>query len=366
MTGKNKDRLKQLGVVSSSEELRELMATLKNPAYLADMREQMKALANPAYLVDMREQIKAIANPTYLADIQERMKALVNPTYLLDMQKQMKALANPAYLVDMQEQLKAIANPTYLAQMQEQLTALTNPSYLAQVREAASARMQADLSAALGSYQELVRESVLASYLVTPDDPSAVRFHLVDIEGFDSLEVGDFAELEIGPAKSVDLEIVKALADGHPETLSLPAKQRLQSVYLQIVAIWDMLLRIFNTFVAIGVLTALMSGATKPADVPKQAALLPNYERELLADSYRIVNRNGARLRAEPSKTAEVIVQLQLGLPVEVLENNGKGWFRVLAEYQGESVEGWIHLTVTTPVPLPKYPRGPVASATLQ
>ena len=257
--------------------------------------------------------------------------------------------------------MKAMANPSYLAQMQEQLTALTNPSYLAQVREAASVRMQAELSAALGSYQELIRESVLASYLVTPGDKGSLRFHLSEHEGFDSLEVGDFAALEIGPARSIDLEIVQALSKGQPETLSLPARWRLQAVYLQIVAIWDMLLRIFNTFVAVGVLTALMSGATKPADIPEKAALLPNYERQLLADSYRIVNRNGARLRAEPSKNAEVIVQLQLGLPVEVLESNGKGWFRVVAEYQGESVEGWIHLTVTTPVPPPKSQRGSVA-----
>ncbi|AVK05985.1 TPA: SH3 domain-containing protein [Pseudomonas aeruginosa] len=444
MTGSKKDLLRKIQVISPMDEIREQIAALSTPSYLAQIQEQMKALTNPSYLTQLRAAAAAVADPSYLAQAREAAAALANPLHMTQMREEIATLTNPSYLTQLRAAAAAVADPSYLAQareaaaalanplhmtqmreeiatltnpshltqlraaaaavadlsyvaqaretaaalvnplhmtqMREEIAALTNPShltqlraaaatlahpsYLAQMREvAATARMQKELSAVLGSYQDLIRESALASYLVTSDDENAPSSQRVEAEGFDSLEVGDFAALESVPTYDVDLEIVQALSEGHPESLSLPATQRLQFVYLKIVAIWDMLLRIFNTCMALIYLTALMSNATVPADVPKQAAQLPNYERQLLADSYRIVNRNGARLRAEPSKKAEIILQLQLGAVVEVEENNGEGWLHVVAEYQDESVEGWIHLTLTSPVPPPKYHRGQIVDA---
>ncbi len=395
MTGKRKDFLRKHRFVSPAGELRELMATLTNPSYLIDLHKEMKALTdpayltgmqaqvkalmNPAYLTGMQEQVKALTNPAYLRGMQEQVKTLTNPAYLVAMQEQVRALTNPAYLTGMQEQVKALTNPAYLTAMQEQVKAVTNPAYLAEMREqmaaltsrsylkqmagtASSGRMQAELSAVLGSYQELISGSALASFLVCPDATDNPPTQALEAESLDSLAVGDFADLDVGQVHIADLAIVNAISKGKVTALPPSAQQRIQSVYLLIVAIWDMLLRIFNTFVALGVLVALMSGASEPADVSKQAALLPNHERQLLAD-YRIVNRSGARLRAGPGTDFGVLVSLQLGMPVEVLEKSDKGWFFVAVEYQGEWIEGWIFLTVTTPIPPPQHPRGLLVDA---
>jgi len=371
--------LKDLGVISPMDELREQMAALGRPSYLTDLQAHMAELTRPSYLADMQVQLAEVMRPSYLADMQVQLAEVMRPSYLADMQVQLAEVMRPSYLADMQAQLAEVTRPSYLADLQAQLAEVMRPSYLADMQVQLAevmrpsyltelqgqvatmtngARMQAELAAVVGSYQDLINGSALASYLVTPNDADEVQ--VMRVEGFDSLEAGDFTVLEVDPVRSVDLEIVKAISEGEVAKLSPTAAQRLQSVYLQIVVYWDMLLRIFNTCMAVVYLTALMSNTTTPADIPKQAEQLSNYERQLLAD-YRIVNRNGARLRAEPSKTSEVIVTLKLGLPVEVLEKNGKGWFRVVAEYQDEWVEGWIHLTVTTSVPRPKQAHQMVA-----
>jgi hypothetical protein len=251
----------------------------------------------------------------------------------------------------MRKQIATLTNPSYLTEMREQMAALVN-----------GGRMQIELSAALGSYQELINGSALASFLVAPNDTGKLPTQVIEVKGFDNLEADGFTVLDADQMHNVDLEIVKALSEGEATALPAPAVQRLRAVYLQIVFIWDMLIRIFDTYAAIAVLVGLMSGTSEPADVPKQAALLPNYERQLLAD-YRIVNRNGARLRAGPSTSSQVLLSLQLGMPVEVQEKNEKGWFRVSLEYQGEWVEGWIYFTVTTPVPAPQRSNGLVVDA---
>lgn len=373
MAGSNKDLLRKLGVISPMEEIREQMAALTNPSYLTQIQEQMKALTNPSYLSQVREAAAVLANPLHLTQMQEAVAALASPSYLtqvreaaavlanplhLTQMREMAALNNPSYLARMQEQAAAFTNPSYLTQVREAAAVLANPSYLAQVREAASTvRMQAELSAVLGSYQELIRESALANYLVTPDDAAAPRFHLLEPDDFDSLEVGDFAELEVGPDSSVDLEIVKAISEGRSDSLSLPAAQRLQFVYLQIVAIWDMFLRIVQTYMAYVFLTTLFAGSSVPADIPVQAALLSNEQRVLLAD-YRVVNREGARLRAEPTTESKIVASLSFAQPVEVVEYNDKGWYRVEAQTAEGNFEGWMYVSVTSPLPKPKYPRG--------
>lgn len=177
--------------------------------------------------------------------------------------------------------------------------------------------MQSDYSAAISSYHELISESILASFLVSPKDSGQPSTQTIEPEGLDLVAPG-FDKMH-----GADLEIMKALSVGDAE-LSIQAIQRLQSIYLQIIVIWDILLRMFNTYIAIGILVALMTTVSKPVDVSKQVALIPNNERELLA-GYRIVNRNGARLRADPSKSSELIVSLPLGVLVEILDKMIRG-----------------------------------------
>ncbi|WP_296231485.1 SH3 domain-containing protein [uncultured Pseudomonas sp.] len=352
MTGSKKDQLRKLGVISPMDELRETLAATSDPGGLKQMRELVLGTVGSSFAQQMRESAIGSIGSSFFQQLRESQ--LGHPGGLIQMRELTLGSVSSSFLQQTREQVAALTQQSYLSQMREQMAALTNPTNLFQMREAAvSVRIQEEFSAALASYRELVAGSALANFLVSADEDESPPPQRVEVEGFDSLEIGDFAELETGPLNDVDREIVKAISEGSVETLSPTAMQRLQSITLLIVAYWDMLLRIFNTCMAVVYLTALMSGSTVPADIPKQAEQLSNHERELLAD-YRIVNREGANLRAEPSKKAEVIVQLSLGLPVEVLENNGKGWFHVVADYKGESVEGWIHLTVTTPVPPPK------------
>lgn len=353
MTERKKNLLKELGIYDPMESIRDLI----DPPSLRGIREQMEALTtpgyskqmdeliNPPYLNQMRDQMAALTSPSYL----QQMDELVNPPYLKQMRDQMAGLTNPPYL----QQLDELINPPYLKQMREQMEALTMPSYLQQLSTAFhGGRIQDEVSAVMASYQELIGGSALASFLVSSRAESLPSY---DAANTFSLEDDGVAAHHFETLQGVDLQIARAITEGEVASLSPSALQRLQSICLQLVVYWDMLIRIFTTYTAYVLLTTLTSGVTAPTEIPKQMEQLPNYERQLLAD-YRVVNRDGARLRAEPSKAAEVIVKLKLGIPVEVLERNEKGWFRVSVEYKEESVEGWIHLTVTTPVPPPKRP----------
>ena len=276
---------------------------------------------------------------------------MTNPESLTNLRAQMAAMTNPESLTNLRAQMAAMTNPESLTNLRAQMAAMTNPESLTNLRAQMAAMissggMQSDFSAAISSYHELISEWPLASFLVSPGDLSKASTQTIETEEL-NLVAPDLDNIH-----GVDLEIVKALSVGDAE-LSLPAIQRLQSIYLQIIVIWDILLRMFNTYIAIGILVALMSTVSKPVDISRQVSLLPDNERALLA-GYRIVNRNGARLRVEPSKSSELIVSLPLGLLVEVLDKNDKGWFYVAVEYQGEWIEGWVYFSVTTPVPPPQ------------
>lgn len=209
--------------------------------------------------------------------------------------------------------------------------------------------MGATLFATVSSYQELVVGSTLASFLVSPSPAGKPPARVVEVEGHDSAELGDFALLETEYSSVDDEVIVKAITEGKTAQLSPSALMRIRFVYLQLVAVWDMILRIVQTCMAYLFLSTLLSDVSAPADIKDHVAQLPSHERVLLVD-YRIVNRDGARLRAEATTASEVLVTLKIGTPVEVLEKNDKGWFHVAVEHQDEWIEGWIHLTVTTPV----------------
>ena len=343
MTEKKKLDLSKLGITLPGDVLEHARAAVGSLSFMKDLKE-MRAMVEPSYLKDLRDQM-------------ELAQAVVDHSHLTGFRAQMEsaqAVLDRSYLTNFREQIgfaQALIQQPYFNAMT--LPGLVDSLALGKMLHGAG--LQAELAAALVSYQDLLNSSALASFLVEPSDATPPS-KPVDIEGTATIQFAASGELRVVPADSVDLEIIQAIGEGSTASLPAPAAQRLLLVYRQIIAIWDMLLRIVNTYVAITVLSALMSSASVPADIPKKAEQLTNEQRELLAD-YRIVNRNNSRLRAEPSKEGEVIVKLGLGLPVEVLEYNGKGWYRVVAEYQDEWVEGWIHLTVTTKVPRPKRSR---------
>jgi hypothetical protein len=372
MAGNEENRSKGKSVGSSTDELLAQLEQLTRPSFLTDLKGQIAELARPSYLADLQSQMARVTQPSYLADLQSQMARVTQPSYLADLQSQMAGVTQLSYLADLQLQMARVTQPSYLADLQSQMAKLTQPSYLTELRKqmaglarpsyladlqsqvaamSSGTRLQAELAAVVGSYQGLINGSSLASYLIRLDDGDEA--HVMGVERFDSIEVGDFADLEVEPLRSVDLEIVKAISDGEVAKLSSTAMQRLQSVYLQIVAFWDILLRIFNTYTAIAFFSTLLSASSLPADIPLQAASLNNEQRELLSD-YRVVNREGARLRAEPTTQSKAITSLPFAHLVEVIEYNDKGWYRVVAETPEGYLEGWVYVSVTTPIPKPK------------
>ena len=314
------------------------------------MQAAIDALANPPHLKGMQAAIDALANPPHLKGMQAAIDALANPPHLRGMQAAIDALANPPHLKGMQAAIDALANSPHLKGMQAAIDALTNPPHLAQLASVLSVSgMGATLFAAVSSYQELVAGSTLASFLVSPNAAGKPPARVVEVEGHDSAELGDFALLETEYSSVDDEVIVKAITEGKTAQLSSPALMRIRFVYLQLVAVWDMILRIVQTYMAYLFLSTLLNDVSAPADIKHHVAQLPSHERVLLVD-YRIVNRDGARLRAEATTASEVLVTLKIGTLVEVLEKSDKGWFHVAVEHQEEWIEGWVHLTVTTPV----------------
>ncbi|HGM8255788.1 SH3 domain-containing protein [Pseudomonas aeruginosa] len=356
---------------------------------MADKKERLEklkaleSLINPPHMRAYQEQMKrleSLINPPHMRAYQEQMEwmeSLINPPHMRAYQEQMErmeSIINPPHMrvyKEQMERLESIINPPQMRAYQEQMermermiSIINPPSFHAYEKQmeqivaaAGSSTMTQMLIQSVSSYQELIAGSPLASYLVSTDEPGKPATQLVEVEGFDSLQVGDWAELEVAELSKIDQQIVEAIQSGHVEQLPEPAAQRLQFVFARIVVVWDMLMRIFNTCMAVVYLSALMSSTTVPSDIPKQAEQLSNEQRELLIN-YRVVNREGARLRAEATTDSQILHSLALGTLVEVIEYNEQGWYRVAVEVDGRSVQGWMYVTITTPIPKPKYPRG--------
>ena len=348
------------------------MERLARPSYLADFnarmdamtkfQQQMEALARPHYLADIQARMEDVTRSSHLAEFQARMEEVTRSSHLAEFQARMEEVTRSSHLADIQARMEEMTRSSHLASIQARMAELTQPSYLEEFHSQLSSlsggtRIQAELAVVAGSYQGLLSESVLASYLASATYTQESDTKAQRVARFDSLDVGDFAELEVDTIRSVDLQIVQAISEGKVAKLPPTAMQRLHSVYVQVLVYWDMLLRIFNTYMAYAFLTTLMSGASAPADVHERAAQLNNEQRVLLAD-VRMVNREGANLRAEPTTQSKSIASLPFAHPVEVLGYNDKGWYRVEAETPDGYLEGWMYVSVTTPVPKPKRLRG--------
>ena len=355
-------RLDRLTRPSALTDFQDRLDRLTRPSVLTDFQGRLDRLTRPSALTDFQDRLDQVTRPSALTDFQDRLDQVTRPSALTDFQNRLDQMTRPSALTDFQNRLDQMTQLSAQTDFQAQLDKLTRPSYLDELQNQFAnitgfARAQTELAAVAGSYQGLLHGSVLASYLASPESFAGSDAKVKRVARFDSLDVGDFADLEVDPVRSVDLEIIKAIEEGEVAKLSPTATQRLHSIYLQILVVWDMLLRIFNTFVALGVLTALMTGASAPADVPERAALLTNEQRVLLAD-FRMVNREGAKLRAEPTTQSKAVASLPFAHPVEVIEYNDKGWYRVETETPDGYLEGWMYVSVTTPVPKPKYLRG--------
>ncbi|TBU81019.1 hypothetical protein DNK06_07810 [Pseudomonas daroniae] len=337
------------------------MASSPRMHALQEQIDRITSAANTPGLRAFQEQVDRITSAAgtpgmrALQDQIDRITSAANTPGIRAFQEQVDRITSAAStpgmraLQDQIDRITSAANTPGIRAFQEQIERM--------VAAANDSRMTNLLAQTVASYQGLTADSVLASYLVSESDSAEPTTQTVEVEGFDSLEVGDWAELEVTGYSDIDHQIVEAIQNGKVEQLPEPATQRLQLVIARIVVAWDMLLRIFNTCMAVVYLSALMSSTTAPLDIPKQAEQLSNEQRELLAD-YRVVNREGARLRAEATTNSQVISSLKLGTLVEVIEYNDKGWYRVATEIDGQSVQGWMYVTITTPVPKPKYPRG--------
>ncbi len=271
------------------------------------------------------------ANTPAMRAVQEaidRMNAATDSPAMRAVQEhidRISAAANSPAMRVVQEhidRMSATANSPGMRAFQEQVERMA--------AAANDSRVSDLLARTVVSLQELTTSSVLANYLLPAQEPDQPDKQSVDVENFENLEIGDWAELEIIDHDDIDHQIVQAIKSGQVEQLPEPAAQRLQFVLARIVVVWDMLMRIFNTCMAVIYLSALMSTTTAPSDIHKLAEQLPNEQKELLSD-YRIVNREGARLRAEATTNSQILRSLKLGTLVEVIEYNDEGWYRVAA-----------------------------------
>ncbi|WP_312225809.1 hypothetical protein, partial [Stutzerimonas nitrititolerans] len=310
----NKEERQKLGGTTSIDALLERIDALTQPSYLRDFQAQMEKLIQPSYLGNFQDQLDKMMRPSALVDFQDQLDKMTRPSALVDFQDQLDKMTRPSALADFQDQLDQMMRPLALADFHNQLDKMTRPSYLVELQNqfaniAGAARVQTELAAVAGSYQGLLHGSVLASYLASPEGFGKTNVKAQQVGLFDILDVRDFAVLEADPVRSIDLEIVKAIEEDRVSELSPVQIKRLILTYAILIGIWDMFLRIASTPAAIGAITILLNGAEVPADIPQQTAPLSNYERMLLSD-YRIVNRDGARLRATPSTKGDVITSL--------------------------------------------------------
>jgi len=350
-------QLENLAHPAYLSELRMQVGAFENPPQVAEMRKQLKELANPPYIPELGGLVATFVNPPNMTRLREQLNTLTSPPHISELRKQVAAFTNLPHMDDLRKQMEALANPPFLKQMREQMAVMAKPSYFTAIQEQFStygnnARFLENLSAVSTSYSELISSSSLAKYFASVGAAGTRPESIIVADISERLEIREVAMA----TDILDREIVGALETNNIDNLSTSALQRLQSFYLTFVVFWDTLLRVVETYSAYLILTSLLSGASIPADVKNQVQQLPNHERDLLAD-YRVVNREGAKLRANPSTSAEVLLSLPLGTPVGVMEQNNKGWFHVSVDYQGAEIEGWIYVSVTTPVPPPKSSR---------
>ena len=69
--------------------------------------------------------------------------------------------------------------------------------------------------------------------------------------------------------------------------------------------------------------------------------------------TYRLVTRQGVRIRQSQTVNSAIVGHLAIGQLIEVLDEQD-GWLQIEADVSGEGVVGWIYKGYTAPFPPPE------------
>jgi hypothetical protein len=196
--------------------------------------------------------------------------------------------------------------------------------------------------------------SAVSSRLVAwlTDDPERLdqAVQLVDVEGIDSLEFATAEVDHVIPDQIQEQAIIDALEQEKPIGLWSDSAR---AALTKTVSLILFLIRCFVAVVALGQAIEWLAGKVETvstaAEVRRIAAALPEPFRWMLT-TYRLVTRQGVRVRQSHTVHSVIVGHLAIGQLIEVLDEQD-GWLQIQADVSGESIVGWIYKGYTVPFP---------------
>ena len=331
---------------SYSDLLQQAVKVLAPLGYSEQIRMAVESLVMPTH--DRMRQIVEAATFNYSDEMRKAYEAMVMPGH--ERMRQIVEAATFNYSDQVRKAIETLAAPSNHERIRQILEAVT-PSYSDQIQHPAAITRSEKFLAEIASNLSLLNKPTLKRLLMATESGPNFTPQMIGAAGFDSLSIGDVWNVEI--LENVDQEIANAISEGSIDALPSAAKQKLMTALFIIYFLLEAFIVVPDTITAYTFYTELLQNASVPSDITTSANLLSAEQRELLSD-YRVVNRQGARLRPQPTTESKPITTLNFADVVEVLEYNDKGWYRVLTETSDGLIEGWVYVTVTTPISKPR------------
>lgn len=207
------------------------------------------------------------------------------------------------------------------------------------------------MSPAMRKTLEELQSSPLLHYLTSDRAPDFSEIIKAERRKYVSVKAaGDGRLIKVDSA--LEGEIVSLLSSGGTEALPKAALSYLREYFRYLVRTMEFLVLIVAVAQAYEYLEGKLDGVRNPEEVRTVISALPDDQRVLLS-SYRVLTRDRVILRSSPDKHSDDLGRLQIGTPVEVLDETD-AWVKVAVEVFGEAKEGWVYLGFTAPIPLPK------------
>ena len=189
---------------------------------------------------------------------------------------------------------------------------------------------------------EIQKKSALYSYLATVESADGLAF--LDLqEGLDpasvTLDVSTWEEVSAAQPE-VEKEIIGLLKSrGDLSQLSHQSKRHLCVIYL---LLFLELMNHASALITVGTwVEGIVASAGTSSEVRKQFKGLSEAQKALL-EGQSVTTGEQVILRSSFSTDSPELGRLARGVFLDVLEGSKDGWVYVLAEIDGEAVEGWV------------------------
>lgn len=326
-----------------------------NPSWLSEVQKLQKQFESINYfekqlssISNVNKQMEILGHPKFLHD-----QSWLKTTKSLAEQSILQSLAQPEWIksITRVEELSRQANQTFdksssYARLMESVEQLKHPFLDPKVLSIFEQSNQfLKIAEQNESFSKLISNLKEATKLYHLDAfESIANLHNSPLNRFSELANDSYLErLYSTSLKDLDEEIISEI--GHSSDFEkLPSN--VQSKIIQYVnfILLTIILNLLSNYIydQRGIILQSLKDMTEPSQVKSFVRNgSSKYPREVLK-GLRVVSGKNVNLRTEPSMKSEIILQLDTGTLIEVLDKSNRSWLLVEVSNSEEVIQGWI------------------------